>query len=383
VLRLAKFVNGYPFKPDDLGVAGPPVVRIRQLLDPSAESDTAAVPDRPVFVDDGDLVFSWSATLAARLWHRERALLNQHLFRVDPRPGVDRRWLRYVLDEAARRLEPLMHGSAMTHITIDMLRQVTVELPSTAEQRAIVDYLDRETTRIDALIEKKQRLVDRLVERSAAAIERLIWLRHGDSVAVDRLKHIATRIDVGIAEAATHAFVDAGVPLLRSTNIRANAVDATDLLYIEPWFADRNASKYIRAGDIVTVRTGNVGVSAVVPSSLDRCQCFTQLITTIDALNNSRFVCYALNSGPAHGHFQTSGWGSAQANISVPILANVPVPIVERHEQERILAQINELTAPAGKTLEALRRQLVLLVEKRRALIIAVVTGQFPIPGAA
>jgi type I restriction enzyme S subunit len=295
--------------------------------------------------------------------------------------SLDLRWVYYALQ--ALELDALSEDVGVPGLSRSKAYQQELTVPSPQRQKAIADYLDHKTARIDALIEEKQRFVDRLVERSAAAIERLIWLRHGDRVAVDRLKHIATRIDVGIAEATTHAFVDAGVPLLRSTNIRANAVDTTDLLYIEPWFADRNASKYIRAGDIVTVRTGNVGVSAVVPSSLDRCQCFTQLITTIDSLNNSRFVCYALNSGPARGHFQTSGWGSAQANISVPILANAPVPIVERDEQERILAQIAALTAPAGKTLQALRRQLVLLVEKRQALTTAAVTGQVRVPGAA
>jgi type I restriction enzyme, S subunit len=165
VTHLAEFVNGNAYKPQDFGDSGTPVVRIKQLLDPSAELDLAPVPARPVWLADGDLVFSWSATLAVRFWNRGRALLNQHLFRVDVHPSVDRRWFAYVLEEGTRRLEPLMHGSAMTHITRDMLKSVTVALPSIKTQRAIADYLDRETERIEALIAAKWRMVELLEEK--------------------------------------------------------------------------------------------------------------------------------------------------------------------------------------------------------------------------
>jgi type I restriction enzyme S subunit len=137
VVHLADFVNGYPFRPDELTGAGLPVVRIRQLLDDSADADRAVPPARAVRIDNGELVFSWSAVLAVRLWSGGPALLNQHLFKVIPRPGVERRWLRYVLHEAVRRLRPLMHGSAMTHITLDMLRAVRTAVPRLDWQRAI------------------------------------------------------------------------------------------------------------------------------------------------------------------------------------------------------------------------------------------------------
>src|SRR5207253_325427 len=80
-----------------------------------------------------------------------------------------------------------------------------------------------------------------------------------------QFKHVTTRIDVGIAEAATHAYSVAGVPLIRSANLRAGVIDTSDMLFIEEWFAERHRSKYLLAGDIVSVRTGNTGVSAVLP----------------------------------------------------------------------------------------------------------------------
>ena len=103
VMYLADFVNGNAYKPADFGDSGTPVVRIKQLLDETAEFDLAPVPPRPVWLEDGDLVFSWSATLAVRFWNRGKALLNQHLFRVDVHPGIDRRHSRAQPDQGAEQ----------------------------------------------------------------------------------------------------------------------------------------------------------------------------------------------------------------------------------------------------------------------------------------
>ena len=75
-----------------------------------------------------------------------------------------------------------------------------------------------------------------------------------------------------------------------------NQLTIDDILHIEKLFAEKNRSKYLLAGDIVTVRTGNAGISAVIPSSLDKSQCFTLLISTPRPNQIAQFYCYYLNS---------------------------------------------------------------------------------------
>src|SRR5690606_17057129 len=88
---VAEFLNGYAFKPSDFTDDGLPVVRIKQLLNPSAPVDRfdGDLGER-YLLRNGDLVFSWSGTLAVRRWDRGPAWLNQHLFKVIPAPGVDK-----------------------------------------------------------------------------------------------------------------------------------------------------------------------------------------------------------------------------------------------------------------------------------------------------
>ena len=80
--ELANYINGFAFKPDDWGKEGLPIIRIEQLKNPKAPADYFAgkLPSTKI-IEDGDLIFSWSASLFLRIWQYGRAALNQHLFK--------------------------------------------------------------------------------------------------------------------------------------------------------------------------------------------------------------------------------------------------------------------------------------------------------------
>lgn len=168
---LATYVNGWPFKPDDFTPSGLPVVRITQLVDLDAETDfyDGDLPER-VRLKDGDLIFSWSASLQVRPWDRGPAYLNQHLFRVLPESGIDKQWLRFALDAASRRFAGLMHGSAMTHITQPMMKQVRVPVPSADRQREIAAVLDERWDQIERVVERLAGQVQLLDEHRRAVV---------------------------------------------------------------------------------------------------------------------------------------------------------------------------------------------------------------------
>jgi type I restriction enzyme, S subunit len=302
-----------------------------------------------------------------------------------PRAGVDGRFLGWLAqaDTVVEEVVARSVGVSYPAVNPSDVGRIKVPSPPQAEQRAIADYLDHETARVDALVAARQRMVKLLEERRRSAIERLLWTDGGRMRQATTLRRLASRIDVGIAEAATHAYATHGVPLLRSMNIRENSIDDDDVLFIAPWFAERNRSKYVFANDILTVRTGNVGVSALVPQRLDRSQCFTQLISTIRQPHVAEFVCLALNSRRAGDYFQLLGWGSAQSNISVPILANAPVPQADNATQIRSVESVRAVNQHSADMTAVLVRQTALLEERRHALITAAVTGQLDIPEAS
>ena len=158
LLELVVLQNGYPFKPSDLGDEGLPVVRIRELMDPSIPMDcsTISIP-QTMRIESGDTIFSWSGRLEAVVWDRGPALLNQHLFKVTPQhPGVLKEFVLPML----QNLIPTMHvhGSTMKHITKRELSRVMVPLPPIEEQRRIVDLMGHVDSLRTAISEEAARV---------------------------------------------------------------------------------------------------------------------------------------------------------------------------------------------------------------------------------
>ncbi|CAB4865970.1 MAG: hypothetical protein F2786_03530 [Actinobacteria bacterium] len=168
---IADYINGYPFKPADLGEVGLPVIRIKQLLDPNepvdrTETDT---PDR-CLLRDGDIVFSWSGTLAVRIWNRGPAKLNQHLFRVVEKKGVYKGIIPLILDHAIEELEEKSHGTTMKHITKQTLLPHKILLPPLPEQQRIVDLISS----VDSYIEALQQQLERAKRSRNAVLHELL-----------------------------------------------------------------------------------------------------------------------------------------------------------------------------------------------------------------
>lgn len=287
--------------------------------------------------------------------------------------------------------------STIAHLPADQFRRIRLPRPPYREQERIASFLDQKTARIDALIAEKQRLAIRVSEYADAQTSALLcgrqslkreyrrtgW-RYLDRIPSEwslcHLRWIARRVDVGIAEAATHAYADEGVPILRSTNIRPNSIEG-DLIYIEPWFAERNGSKTLFEHDLVTVRTGYPGVTARVPKVLHGCQCFTMLITTLMDSCLPEFYERYLNSAPARAYFEVESWGSAQRNISVPILKEIMVPRLPVKEQGELVRACQQVESATAQLLGHISKHVNHLREFRASLISASVSGRLAVSG--
>ena len=330
----------------------------------------------------------------------ERGIMDSHLLRLRlPDSELDPSFLALLIDRAdyiRDQIQAAGKGAIMHGLNSSIVKGIVMAVPPTAEQPVILDFLDHETAKIDGLVARKERLIELLQEKRTALITRAAtrgldpnvpmknsgveWL--GEIPAhwrVGKLKHACERVFVGIAEAATFAYVDEGVPMLRSTDVRANRVRTEDIRCIDIAFADRLASKQLRTDDIITVRTGNAGVSAVVPPAYDGGQCFTLVVSRPTKVNDSRYFCYWLNARPGQEQFRVEGLGTAQVNISVPIVQNAVVCIPPREEQVQIANWIEQEVTRWNCLMDRISRAIDHLREFRTALISAAVTGKIDV----
>lgn len=385
IAALANYENGYPFKPHQLGDTGTPIVRIRQLNDPSAGFDHYEGDLEPKYqLSDGDLIFSWSGSLSVGFWTRGNAFLNQHLFRVDPASGVDKRWLAYALTWSVAHFEGFMHGSAMTHITKPMMKAVRAPVPPVDEQRAIADYLDRETARIDTLIEEQQRLIEMLRERRGAAVEDAV-----STVAISgpRFKHLIHKVRQGWSPQC-HAWPADGVQTWAV--LKAGAANGGAFRPMEnkelPAEEPPRPEVVVRQGDLVVSRANTrelVGSAAVVESEFPRLMLCDKLYAfeLDDDRADPRYVATVLGSRRWRDLIQIEATGASHSmlNISQSDIVNLPMPVPPLDEQHRVVSRLGAQTSKIDKLIAETERFIELSRERRAALITAAVTGQIDV----
>ena len=141
---LGEYDNGFAFNELHWSEDGLPIIRIAQITGTQGIVDRypGLLPDT-FRIDSGDLIFSWSGTLAVVRWAGGPAWLNQHLFKVVPAPGIDRSILFHVLQASVAEMNKRTHGSTMKHIKRGELREFFISIPVAAdEQRKIASMLD-------------------------------------------------------------------------------------------------------------------------------------------------------------------------------------------------------------------------------------------------
>lgn len=306
-----------------------------------------------------------------------------HIVRVGP--SADRSYVRYLLsskpflDEG----EASMIGVAgQKRVPDDCLRDLIVPVTDAHQQRAIADYLDAETARIDALIEKKRRMVELLEERQIAIVEQAVR-RLVDQYGAMPVKYATRRVEVGIVITPSAWYADEGVIALRGLNVQPGKIDLTDVVYISHEGHLVHQKSMLRAGDLVIVRTGQAGAAVVVPRTLDGCNCIDLVIVRPASALVPKFLEYVLNSDWTQKHIGEYSVGTIQSHFNIGAMKELPVPVPPLDEQQRATDELNSVTEEARRLADKLSRQIGLLTEHRQALVTAAVAGQLDIPGLA
>ncbi|MBC7076847.1 MAG: restriction endonuclease subunit S [Synergistales bacterium] len=140
--EVAKYINGYAFKPMQWSNRGRPIIRIQNLTGSSSETNYySGELDQRYLVRPGDLLMSWSASLDVFIWAGPEAWLNQHIFKVSDFRNVDKGFLFYSMKAVIGVIRGKTRGTTMKHVTRKEFVATAIPLPPLPEQRAIAHVL--------------------------------------------------------------------------------------------------------------------------------------------------------------------------------------------------------------------------------------------------
>lgn len=317
-----------------------------------------------------------------------------------PRLGMDRDFLWYLTNDENWWEKG---GTAQPFVKVPDSLARKIGLPPLAEQTAIAAFLDRETGKIDALVEAQRRLIELLKEKRQAVISHTItkgldraapmkdsgveWLgevpAHWDIVPLKRNLVFLTSGSRGWAE----YYADDGALFLRIGNLTRDRVDLdlADIQRVAVPPGSEGERTRVQSGDVLFSITAFLGSVGVVPPELETA--FVSQHVALARLADGRllpkWVAYVTLSRVGKTQLEMGGYGGTKIQLSLGDVGDLLMTVPPTSEQVTILnwldAKLQEFSALESEAEKA----IFLLQERRAALISAAVTGKIDVRGLA
>ncbi|MEW6417773.1 MAG: restriction endonuclease subunit S [Nitrospirota bacterium] len=175
---VCELINGRAFKPSEWASEGLPIIRIQNLNNDNANFNYCNFRvDEKYLVNNGQLLFAWSGTpgtsFGAHIWRRGRAVLNQHIFKVEiNEENMDKNFLMHLLNRNVDEYIRKAHGTAgLAHITKGKFENSLIPLPPLPEQHRIVSKIEELFTRLDAGVEALKKIKAQLKRYRQAVLK--------------------------------------------------------------------------------------------------------------------------------------------------------------------------------------------------------------------
>ncbi|WP_158407394.1 restriction endonuclease subunit S [Corynebacterium glyciniphilum] len=327
--------------------------------------------DFPVVLlgEDGAPFFDRSRDVS--FYRNEPIWPNNHIHVLVPSEATDGRWLAYALNSVD--YSRVINGSTRDKLTQSAM--MSIALPNTLPdgQRAIADYLDRETQKIDELITEQRDLIETLRERRKSVIDQGAEESVAERI---RLRYLFLPAEVRNqhGEQVLSVYRDYGVipKGSRDGNYNVTPEDVSRYLLVRP-------------GDLVVNRMkawqGSLGISqhrGIVSGD------YEVLRPTTERLH-PMFAHLYLRSARMVGQYvvRSTGIRPSQWRLYWKQMGDIAIPVPPIRKQQEIVSFVSEQISRIDELISESQDLITLSKERRAALITAAVTGQIDVREAA
>ena len=316
------------------------------------------------------------------------ATSNQGCFLLTPKYLAESRFFYYLLLSSGEWLQALGRGSTFMELSTDDLKSLPVAVPGLSQQRAIADYLDRETGRVDALVQEKERLLELLAEKRRTLITSAVTrginpkapLRDSGIPWLGLIpKHWETERSKWLFKERDERSVTGEEEMLTVSHI--TGVTPRSEKNVNMFEAETNEGcKLCQPGDLV-INTlwawmGAMGVARVAGMVSPAYNVYTpnerMMPDYVEAL--VRIPVFAQEAI----RYSKGVW-SSRLRLYPEGFFEIWLPVPPPDEQQAIVAHIATETAKLDKLRASAEHSMALLKERRAALIAAAVTGKLQI----
>jgi type I restriction enzyme S subunit len=270
-----------------------------------------------------------------------------------------------------------------------------IAVPGGRVQKSIADFLDRETARIDLLIEKKKRMCAVAAERLQAQIS--LRATRGFCGSPDLVqsnvpylglvpKHwhivkLGSRYSVQLGKMLDAARIHGNDlrPYLRVADVQWGEIRVTDLPQMDFSVSDRRKFRLER-GDLLVNEGGSyVGRSAIWAAPIEECyyqKALHRLRPYRPDRDTARFLYYLMTFATKQGVFVAGGNQTTIDHLTAEALRRYRFAFPPFSEQQKIADELATLEEKTLKVVNAIEESIKSLGDYRDSLITAAVTGK-------
>ena len=274
------------------------------------------------------------------------------------------------------------------------IKNATIAFPPLEEQKAIADYLDKATAKIDRVIKIKEEQLDeisaffksRVFEFLTKGVESKPLKDTGyerfkeipENWKVTRLKSVVSKVNSGVTpKGGATSYVNEGIPLIRSQNVVFNKLNFSDIVFISQQTHDKMKNSQVLNGDVLLNITGaSIGrcyfAEGIEEANVNQHVCILrpfELITT-------KYLYYLMFSEIGQSQIYSGFTGSGREGISFESIKSFKIPLPPKEEQYKIIEKLDSLVNLIEKQKTKIVSQIDTLQEYRKSLIHECVTGK-------
>ena len=362
---IATYINGYPFKPEDRGTTGLPIIRIQDLTGNAYDLGfyDGNYPER-IEINDGDVLISWSASLGVYVWNRGKALLNQHIFKVAfDKCAVNKQYFVYAVQHKLQEMETKAHGATMKHIVKKDFDNTVIPFPTLEEQEEIAKIINHAS----GIIFARQQQLQKLDELVKARFVEMFGNRSDPKEELIDLIIDGAGLSYGIVQPGDDGTGDMGV--LRPVDMVDGRIATTSIKYIDRSIGDGFKKTELTGDELLITVRGTTGITALTDERFKKMN-VTRGIAVVRYDRNKINPVYLnayLNTDESQRYIQehTRGATLQQINLLDLRVQKIIVPPMELQEQFAIFAeQVDKSKVVVQKALDEAQTLFDSLMQK-------------------
>ena len=197
---------------------------------------------------------------------------------------------------------------------------------------------------------------------------------------VKSLGSLTTLLTNGFVGTATTAYVesDDGVLYIQGYNVQENGFNFHGIKRVSKAFHARNKKSCLQTGDLLTIQTGDIGVTTVVPHELAGANCHALIISRLRKQESEPgYYCQYFNSERGRVAFKEIETGTTMKHLNGGDMKRLFLPSPPVEEQRAIAKALSDVDGLLG----GLDRLIAKKRDLKQAAMQQLLTGQTRLPG--